>query len=376
MVRKAPDYWMLLSVLLLLGVGILMIFSATPYVAFQQYQDSFYYIRRHLSSLGLGFFGFLFGFSLDYRFFRKYIPHFLASSFFLLLLTFIPGIGVSLGGASRWLQIGGISFQPSELIKLAVIFFVAQAITVKKEKMQDLVMGFFPIILVVGIIALCVLAQPDLGTSLVILCTTLLMVFVGGSSFWSIFIFSLLGLRVLAWVASRTPYQRARLIAFVDPWQDSQGLGFHIIQSLLAVGSGGFFGLGLGHSKQKFAYLPQQFTDFIFAILCEEGGFVIASMVIFIFLFFIFRGFRIALKAPDRFGQILAAGIVTCLGLQVLLNISVVLGLLPTTGIPLVFISHGGTAMVVNLFAVGILANISSFYVLEEAADNPRENTY
>ncbi|MFC1517892.1 FtsW/RodA/SpoVE family cell cycle protein, partial [Candidatus Margulisiibacteriota bacterium] len=261
------------------------------------------------------------------------------------------------------LRIGNISFQPSELVKLATIFFVAQAITVKREKMKDVVLGIFPILLVVGAVTLFVLKQPDLGTSLVIIGATLLMVFLGGAPFWSIFIISILGLRILAWLASRTPYQRARLIAFVNPWKDSQGVGFHIIQSLMAVGSGGLFGLGLGHSKQKFAYLPQQFTDFIFAILCEEGGFILSSMVIFIFIFFIVRGFRVALKAPDRFGQILAAGLVTYLGLQIILNISVVLGLLPTTGLPLPFISHGGTSMAVNLFAVGVMANISMHHL-------------
>lgn len=361
MIRRAPDYWMLLSVVLLLGMGVIMIFSTTPYMAFQQYQDSFYYIRKHLFSLGFGLIFFLLGAVANYHVWRKHVFSFLSLTFLLLLLTYIPGVGVSLGGASRWLKLGPLSFQPSELVKLSTIFFVAQAITVKREKMKDIVLGMFPILLVVGLVSAFVLLQPDLGTSLVIVGTALIMLFLGGTSFWSIFIISVLGMRILAWIASRTPYQRARLVAFIDPWSDSQGVGFHIIQSLLAIGSGGLFGLGLGHSRQKFAYLPQQFTDFIFSILCEEGGFIIASLVIFVFAFFIFRGFRISFKAPDRFGQILAAGIVTYLGLQAMLNIAVVLGILPTTGIPLTFISHGGTSMLVNLFAVGILANISMF---------------
>lgn len=359
--RSWPDVMMLLSVGILLSIGIIMIFSATPYIAFQQYHDSFFYIRKHLSSLVAAIVFFLFGMSLDYHNLRKIVFPLFLFSFFLTALTLIPGIGHSVGGAARWLKLGPFTFQPSELIKLSAILFAAQAITAKRDNASDIVMGLFPVLIGIGILALPILLQPDLGTTMVVVGTVFFMLFLGGVSFWHLFIVTLLGVRVVAWLASRTHYQQARLLAFVDPWKDSQGIGFHIIQSLLAVGSGGFFGLGLGHSKQKFAYLPNQFTDFIFAILCEEGGFIIAVLTIMVFVFFVARGLRIALKAPDRFGQLLASGITVYLGLQAFLNIAVVVSLLPMTGVPLTFISLGGSALAVNLFAVGVLANISQY---------------
>jgi cell division protein FtsW len=359
MQKHWPDLWMLLSVLLLLGIGVVMIFSATPYMAYQQYQDSFYYIRKHLFSLCIAGLFFLLGLSQDYHRWRRFVLPLVVVSFLLTLGTFLPFIGRSIGGAARWLKLGIFSLQPSELVKLAVILFVAQAASVKREKIQDVVFGMFPVLIVVGVLTLPIMLQPDLGTAIVIVGTSFLMLFASGVSFWHIFIVMLLGIRVAAWFALHTPYQQARLMAFIDPWKDAQGIGFHVIQSLLAVGSGGLFGLGLGHSRQKFAYLPHQFTDFIFAILCEEGGLIIAILTLLIFLFFIFRSLRIAIQAPDRFGQMLGTGIVAYLGIQALLNIAVVLSLLPTTGVPLPFISLGGSSLTVTLFAVGVLANIS-----------------
>ncbi|HAR63345.1 MAG: putative lipid II flippase FtsW [Candidatus Margulisiibacteriota bacterium] len=358
--KSAPDYIFLFSVFLLLIIGFIMILSSSQAVGLDFFNDSYYFIKRHAIYLFLGMGAFSLGVFIDYKNYRKWAAGGLILTVFLLFLTYVPGIGRNELGATRWVNLGIFSFQPSELAKLAIIIFVATYLENKKIVIRSFLQGVMPVLMVVGFIGAIVLIQPDLGTTIVILSISFIMIYASGAKTWHMFILALIGARTALWVIWRSPYQKERILAFLDPWKDSLGIGFHIIQSWLAIGSGGFFGLGLGNSRQKFYYLPQQFTDFIFAILCEEGGFIFATFVVVLFGIFLWKGLLISVKAPDYFSRYLVLGLVCWIFLQAFINISVVLGLLPTTGIPLTFLSFGGTALVVNLYSVGIITQIST----------------
>jgi len=357
--KKEPDYFLLSTVLLLLAIGILMILSSSASVGLRIFNDSYYFIKKHFIYLVLGLGAFAFGFSYPYSNYKKITIKGLIISLLLLLCTYIPGLKINAGGASRWINLGLFSFQPAELVKFFLIVFIANAASNKKERIKDFILGIFPILLMVGLVSLFILKQPDLGTTIVIFFTTFAMLFAAGANILHLILLALVSFRSISWLIMRTPYQRQRFLAFLNPWQDSLGKGFHIVQSLLAVGSGGFWGVGLGQSRQKFAYLPQQFTDFIFAIICEEGGFIAGTFVIVLYLTFTIRGYRIANNTSDRFGQLLAIGLTFMISCQAMINILVVLGLSPTTGITLPFISFGGTSLIMSLFFVGVLTNIS-----------------
>lgn len=339
-----------------------MIFSTSAVVGLQNYQDSYYFIKKHFLHLFLGFFLFGFAYVYPYRKYERWAMPGIVVALFFLLLTYVPGIKVISGGAARWINLGFFSFQPSEFAKFFVIIFVAFAARNKREKITDFFQGILPILCLIGMIALLVLKQPSLGSTVVIVTTTLAMLFIAGASFWQLLFLGLVGFRVIAWLVTRTPYQMRRFLAYLDPWKNSMGIGFQTVQSLLAIGSGGFLGLGLGQSKQKFSYLPQQYTDFIFSILCEELGFIGGLLTVLLFGLFILRAVRIAAHAPDRFGQLLAAGLTFSIGIQAIINLFVVTGMVPTTGIPLPFISYGGSNLLMNLFFVGILTQISRYY--------------
>lgn len=353
------NYSLLTVVLLLVGVGIIMIFSASPTMG-MRVGDSFYFIRKHLLYLSIGMVALYWGMTIDYRALRKWTYVLLGISFILSFIVYIPGIGISTGGATRWIDLYFFSFQPSELCKFALILFLAEYLSNKAGKIKDFMQGLFPVLVVIGAFLLLIIKQPDLGTAMVIGATSFVMLFIAGASI--LHLSALLGMAVsgLLVISINSPYRMKRLIAYLDPWQDPQNVGFHIIQSLLAVGSGGFFGLGLGSSRQKFFYLPQQFTDFVFAILCEEMGFLGGAIVVALFVIYIITGFKISRNIEDPFGALLCCGLTSLMAIQALLNLSVVIGLLPTTGIPLPFISYGGTSLVICLFSTGILLNLSA----------------
>ncbi|NQT29252.1 MAG: putative lipid II flippase FtsW [Candidatus Saganbacteria bacterium] len=352
------DYLLLFSVLALTAIGLIMVFSASPTMALKL-GDSYYFIKRHILYLLLGFAAAYFGVRLDLSVLKKWSGLILFCSVLLLFVVYIPGIGKRISGAQRWIDLVIFSFQPAELIKFSIVLFLANMLSKTKDKISDFFRGLLPPLIVVGLIMVPIIAQPDLGTAICISVTAFIMLFCAGANLWHLMFVGGLGIASIIALSFSSPYRMRRMVAFINPWKDPQGSGFHIIQSLLAVGSGGFWGLGLGASRQKFFYLPQQFTDFIFAILCEEWGFIGALVVILLFILFAVRGTRIALTAKDQFCSLLAVGLVSWLTLQALINILVVLGLLPTTGIPLPFISYGGTATIINLFSVGILLNIS-----------------
>jgi len=358
MTKRKPDYIFLFAVFALSAVGLIMIFSASPTMGLKL-GDSFYFIKRHLIYLLLGYFALYFGMNLDLSLIRKWSGTIFVTALALLLFVYLPGVGRKVLGAARWIDLGILSFQPSEFMKFSMVLFLAHLFAGWKDRIKDFWRGLVPILALIALIAALIIKQPDLGTAIAILLTSFVMLFVAGAQAWHLLIIGGAGITGLVVLSVTSAYRFRRIAAYIDPWKDPQGVGFHIIQSLLAVGSGGIFGLGLGASRQKFFYLPQQFTDFIFAILCEELGFIGAVSVVLLFVIFALRGFRIAFAATDRFHSLLAAGLVAWLSLQAIINMMVVVGLIPTTGIPLPFISYGGTATIMNLFSAGILLNIS-----------------
>jgi cell division protein FtsW len=356
---KSLDYIFLFSLLALATIGTIMVFSASPTLGLRL-GDSFYFIKRHIFYLLLGFGALYFGFQLDLDTLKKRAGPLFLVSLLLLLVVYLPGVGRKVLGASRWIELGILSFQPSELIKFTMVVFLAAWLAARRDKLGDFWRGFLPPVLLVAAIFALIVKQPDLGTALTIALTSLVMLFTAGADLRQIGGIGALGLLGVAVISITSPYRLRRLMSYLDPWQDPQGSGFQIIQSLLAVGSGGLLGLGLGASRQKYFYLPQQFTDFIFAILCEELGFIGGAVVVGLFCLLAYRGLMIALATADPFKNLLAVGLVTWLTLQALMNIMVVIGLIPTTGIPLPFISYGGTATIINLFAAGVVLNISA----------------
>lgn len=351
MKKPSLDYLFVFSFLALTAVGTLMIFSASPTMALKL-GDSYYFLKRHIFFLLMGFGAFYYALNLDLNKLKKFANLIFMISVLLLLVVFIPGIGQEVSGASRWINFGFFSFQPSELIKFAMILFLANMLAKPGFKL-------LPILAAIGLVCGIIILQPDLGTAICIASTSFVLLFAAGAEMLHLGILAGLGIVGVLIISIKSAYRLNRLLAFLDPWKDPQGISFQIIQSLLAVGSGGFTGLGLGASRQKFFYLPQQFTDFIFAILCEELGFIGGVGVVLLFLIFAARGIKIALSTDDKFKSLLVLGIISWITVQALTNMMVVVGLLPTTGIPLPLISYGGTATTVILFSIGIVMNVS-----------------
>lgn len=359
--RKSPDFVLFITVMCLLVIGMVMILSASEYKTLIYYNDSFYYFKRQLLWSLLGVMAMFFMLNFNYRRLRQYVPFFLAAAFISLALVLIPGIGVEGGGATRWIGVGPIQFAPAELVKLCIIIFTAYGLSRGRERVKDFAGGVLPYLVVMGLAAALILKQPDLGTALSLSGIIIVMIFAAGARLSHLGGIALAGLAAVFSAIALKPYRMSRFMAFLNPWADPQDAGFQIIQGLYAIGSGGLFGLGLGQSKQKFLYLPENHTDFIFAIIAEELGFIGATLVILLFVLFIWRGLKIAIASQDPFASLLATGITAWVGVQAFINIGVVTGSLPITGIPLPFISFGGTSLLFTMAAVGILLNISRF---------------
>lgn len=295
----------------------------------------------------------------DYTYLRRLAAPFLGVAIVLLILVLL--IGTTSRGSSRWLGIGSLSFQPSEIIKLAMVIFLANSLAQNRRYLNNLVQGIGPYLALMAFVCLLILAQPDLGTAVAVAGTTYLMLTVGGADKRYLALLAVLGVAAVGLAIAIAPYRMARFTAFLNPWADPQGNGWQTIQSLLAIGSGGLFGTGLGEGRQKLYYLPENHTDFIFAILSEELGFIGAAFVVILFLLLIWRGFQTAFKAPDTFGSLLAAGLTIMLSLQAFLNMGVVTGMLPVTGITLPLLSYGGSSLIFTLVGIGILLNISRY---------------
>ncbi len=344
---------------ILICLGIVMIFSSSSIYALQQLGNSSYFLTRHQLFLVIGLTLMVAVMSIDYRKIRPYAKPLLLVTLFLLVLVLIPGLGKESYGARRWFKLFGFSFQPSEFAKIAVIIYVADFLARKQNKIRDLREGFLPIMGILGVICALILKQPDMGTSVCIAAVVFIMLFVAGARLSHLGCVVLLSLPAVYFLIARVHYRLMRILAFLNPWEDSRGIGFQLTQSQIALGSGGLFGVGLGKSMQKLFYLPAAHTDFILSIIGEELGLIGTVAVILLFVLFIWQGARIAWRTVEPFGYFLCVGIVALIGLQAVVNVGVSIGALPTKGLPLPFISYGGSALIFNLVGVGLLLNVS-----------------
>lgn len=345
--------------LMLVCVGIIMIYSASCVNAMENFKDSLYYLKRHVLFLVLGLTAAAAVMAFDYRKIQPYAGWILIISILLLIMVLVPHIGKESFGARRWFKLGVFHFQPSELAKLAMIIYTADFCTRKQQIIKSFWRGFLPPVLLMGIVCALTVKQPDLGTTVEIAAVTLVMIFIAGARKRHMSMIGLAGLIAVVLLILKEPYRMARIIAFIDPWQDSRGIGFQLTQSQIALGSGGVFGVGLGHSKQKLFYLPAAHTDFILSIIGEELGLIGALAVVVLFILFIYLGTRIIRQTTDPFGYFMAIGIIMMLGLQAMVNVGVSIGAFPTKGLPLPFISYGGSALIFHLVAVALILNIS-----------------
>ena len=339
--------------------GLVALSSASTVIGHQQYNDSAYLLKQQLVSALIGVILFAIMYRIDYRYWKRFAFPLLLVSIGLLTAVFIPGIGVKLLGAQRWIHVGPRLFQPAEIVKLLFLIYLAKWLSERGKNIHDRANGLWPFLTVLGVITLLIMKQPDMGTMTIIFVIALSSYFVAGAPIRDFVLISGVAVGAFAILVKMAPYRAQRLMVFLNPQLDPQGIGYHVTQSVLAIASGGIFGLGLGHSRQKFNYLPEAAGDSIFAIIAEELGLIVALMLIALFIVFIIRGYRIARNAPDEYGKILAAGITTWFGFQAFINIAALSRLLPLTGIPLPFVSYGGTALITSFAAVGLLANIS-----------------
>ncbi len=357
--RSTPDFILLIVTFALLALGLIMVYSASAVWADYKFDDSFFFAKRQMLFAGVGIFAMFFIMNVDYWTWKKFAKVILIICFVLLILVLIPGIGNVRNGSRSWIGVGAFSVQPSEFMKLAMIAFLAKYLSENQKHITSLRKGLFPSLGLVFLAFGMIMLQPDLGTGTVMVGTCIVMIFVAGARISHFVGLGVLGLLGFVGLIISAPYRIQRITSFLDPWSDPQNSGFQIIQSLYAIGPGGLFGLGLGQSRQKFFYLPEPQTDFIFAILAEELGFIGGSFVLLLFALLLWRGIRIALGAPDLFGSFLAVGIIAMIAIQVMINIGVVTGLMPVTGITLPFLSYGGSSLTLMLVAIGVLLNIS-----------------
>ncbi|MFA6603730.1 MAG: FtsW/RodA/SpoVE family cell cycle protein [Patescibacteria group bacterium] len=362
MTKNKPDLVFLALAAGLVLFGLVVLTSASGPIAYQKFQDGYWYLRHQvLYGLLPGLALFLVTSNVDYRFWRRFSLQFFILGLILLLLVFLPGLSADWSSARSWINVAGLSFQPAEAAKLALLVFLAAWFErVGEAGARDWQQGTLPFLITLGLVAAPVLLQPDLGSLIIIVVAAAALFFAAGAS-WS-HLFGLLAAAAVAFFAlvKAVPYRAQRLTTFLHPELDPLGIGYHINQAYLAIGSGGLLGLGLGHSRQKYLYLPEVIGDSIFAVMAEELGFVLVIGFLILLMSFIWRGLRAARRAPDDFGRLLAVGIVAWIFFQSLFNIGSMLGLFPVTGLPLPFVSYGGTALMILLGAVGLLANIAA----------------
>ena len=359
--KTTPDVILMIVTFMLLAVGLTMVYSASAIWADYKFDDSFFFAKRQMLFAGVGIIAMFFIMNVDYWTWRTWAKVLIIVCFVLLLLVLIPGIGNVRNGSRSWIGVGAFSVQPSEFMKLAMIVFMAKFLSEKQKLITSFRKGLVPSLGLVFLAFGLIMLQPDLGTGTVMVGTCVVMIFIAGARISHFVWFGAAGLAGFVALVLSAPYRIKRITSFLDPWEDPLGSGFQIIQSLYAIGPGGLFGLGLGQSRQKFFYLPEPQTDFIFAILAEELGFIGGSFVILLFALLLWRGIRIALGAPDLYGSFLAVGIIAMVAIQVMINIGVVTGLMPVTGITLPFLSYGGSSLTLMLMAIGVLLNISRY---------------
>ncbi|MDP4163933.1 MAG: stage V sporulation protein E [Bacillota bacterium] len=345
----------------LLALGLIMVYSASAVWADYKFHDAFFFAKRQMLFAGVGIVAMFFVMNINYWTWRSWSKVILIVCFALLLLVLIPGVGNVRNGSRSWIGVGAFSIQPSEFMKLAMIAFLAKYLSERQKLITSFRKGLLPSLGLAFTAFALIMLQPDLGTGTVMIGTCVVMIFIAGARISHFAGLGLIGIAGFVALIVSAPYRIKRITSFMDPWSDALGSGFQIIQSLYAIGPGGLFGLGLGESRQKFFYLPEPQTDFIFAILSEELGFIGGSLILLLFALLLWRGIRIALGAPDLYGSFLAVGIIAMIAIQVMINIGVVTGLMPVTGITLPFLSYGGSSLTLMLVAIGVLLNVSRF---------------
>lgn len=347
------------TMLILIGIGIVMIYSASSIPMWQSTGQSMGLLKKQILYVMVGFVAMFLSMVIDYQKLRKHAKTLLVIAVVPLVLVLLPGISREVGGAKRWLRVFGFNYQPSEFVKIALIIYMADFINRKSKVLKDFRQGFVPPMMILGAVTLLVLMQPDLGTAISLVVLVFTMLFVSGVRPAHLGASVLSGLPLLYLLVFRVAYRRARILAFLNPWLDAKGSGFQIIQSQIALGSGGLWGVGLGQGRQKLFYLPAAHTDFIFSIIGEELGLVGMSLVILLFIFLIWKMAKIVYNTIDPFGKLICIGVLTLISFSTVVNIGVSIGSLPTKGLPLPFISYGGSSLIFHMVAVGLLLNVS-----------------
>lgn len=367
-IKQLPkvDRYMMWLVLIILIVGLLTLSSASTSLSYQRFGNNYYYFLRQILFGALPGLVFMYIFSrIDYHKWQTISPLLVLGGILLLVAVLIPGIGFKVGGARRWINFGSFLFQPAEFIKLAMIIYLASWYDKRQHQSQDLYYGFLPTLAIVGLVAGLIILEPDIGTMLVLAVIAGVMFFIGGVRMRYIYATAALALVVLWILVKAEPYRAERFLAFLNPDSATQSIAYQLNQAKIGIGSGGFWGVGFGQSRQKYSYLPEPIGDSIFAIMAEELGFIRILLVLILFLFLAFRGLKIARNAPDTFGKLVVAGITSWIIFQALINIGGITGTIPLTGIPLPFISYGSTALTLSLAAMGIILNISRVTTFE-----------
>jgi len=355
--KNEPDLILFVTVFLLIGLGLAMIYSSSAVYALKYYHDSFYFLKRQLLWVILGFAALLIFQELDYRYYLKYTKIILFVSFALLILVLVPGIGQAAKGSTRWLGYGMFKIQPSEFVKIFMVIYLVKVFSAE-ERENRVIQLLIPVI-IMAILFILIMMQPDFGTAVDLLIIFVFIMFISGFPFLYLVSLFIISLPMFYLLIYQVDYRRERLLAFIDPWKDRFGIGYHIIQSFIAFKNGGLLGTGLGYGTQKIKRLPEPHTDFIFAVIAEEVGLLGTFFILILYGFIFWRGLLISLNAPDEFGKLLAVGLTLLIVGQALINIGVVSGSLPTTGIPLPLISYGGSSLLSTMIAIGILLNIS-----------------
>jgi cell division protein FtsW len=354
------DIRLLFPVLFLVGIGVVMVYSASSALALKNFGSDCYFLKKQSIFALLGIVVLVFCKNFPYRFFRSLTYPLLILAVTFLVVILISGFGYSAGGSTRWFRFGGFTFQPSELARFSLVIYLAYSLSKKQDKVKDFYLGFVPHALVFGILAALIVIQPDFGSTVILGAITWIMLFVGGVRITHLS----LSLAVMGPVAyffmMNAEYRMNRILSFLNPWQYPSGEGYQIVHSLMAFGSGGIWGAGIGKGYQKLFYLPEPHTDFIFSVIGEEFGLVGVMVILGLYVMIVWRGVIIAKNSKDSFGALVAIGLTTAIGLQVCVNMGVALGLLPTKGLTLPFLSYGGTSLLINMASVGVLMNIAT----------------
>jgi cell division protein FtsW len=357
----SPDRLIVVTIMLLLTMGVAMVYSASAAYAYHRFGDSFYIAKRQVLFAALGVFFMFVIARVDPKKLHSTAIPLLIVCFILLIIVIIPGVGILRNGARSWIGIGAFSIQPSEFTKLGMILFFARWFSEPSFQIERFQKGFLSSMLLLASAFVLIMLQPDLGTGTILIGTGLMLIYIAGARQQHLISCLMLGVAGFVGLVLAAPYRVQRIIAFLNPWEDPLGAGYHLIQSLFAIGPGGLLGLGIGMSRQKHLYLPEPHTDFIFSILAEELGLLGAGSVIILFAILIWRGYRVAMSMPNQFYSLVAAGITSMIMIQAGINIGVVSGAFPVTGITLPFLSYGGSSLTLTLVAVGILLNLSRF---------------